>query len=740
MDAPTISPGYSIFSSGPQTVTITSGDPNATIYATTNGSIPDPLTTPAYTGPLSLSSSALVQAIAVNGSDISPVAASQIVIDSLTTNISRSGMLLWLRADVGVQLIASKVSTWKDVSGSQLDATQATAGNRPSYNANAINGLPSVVFTSSSSSYLTLPSGFADFTAGFSAFVVLKPTSVGSTARIMALGNNQSYASAILITTQSTGLTFDTKTASQQTTTVTAPPPTLNSFQLIEILENSTIGQLRTNSIQGGLNQMMNSIPNTSRSGSCIGTDVYKGSYLLNGEVAELILYDRGLTDEERQYLEIYFALRYALPSIPAPTIEPVSGVFDSPTDVSISFVDENFDLFYSLTGLPPDQYSTPYSAPFELSQTSLVQAIAIDGNGNSSNIAKQYVTFDPATAVVHQDGLLTWLRSDSGILSVSGKTFQWGDLSGNQCHASQPNATNQPDYLPGSPSVLPSISFGAGNQFQFLQFPSGFADFTEGLSFFIVIKSTDTTTFGRRIIDLGLSTGNASDVRLNEDVMGLVAFYTYDPSQVSTPIFGSSLLQNVRQLVEATTDGNAGDGTTNGTLYLNGTALVTQKMKAIPNVTRTNCFLGREASFAGSAFHGEMFEVLLYNKLLDDASRKAIEDYLLARYLTARKPPAPLLSLQGGKLSQPALLAICGSDGGVVRLTRDGSPPSAESELYSGPIKISYSQTINAINIVDGVSSDIVSASFLLDPAAFPAPDAGDTTAPATILTLPSL
>jgi hypothetical protein len=50
----------------------------------------------------------------------------------------------------------SAVATWRDLSGSGADATQATGGNQPSYIRSAINGLSAVRFTSASSQFMSL--------------------------------------------------------------------------------------------------------------------------------------------------------------------------------------------------------------------------------------------------------------------------------------------------------------------------------------------------------------------------------------------------------------------------------------------------------------------------------------------------------------------------------------------------------------------------------------------------------
>ena len=53
---------------------------------------------------------------------------------------------LWLKADDGVTLTSSAVSTWADQSGNGRDFTQSTAGYRPTNPSSVQNGLPGVLF------------------------------------------------------------------------------------------------------------------------------------------------------------------------------------------------------------------------------------------------------------------------------------------------------------------------------------------------------------------------------------------------------------------------------------------------------------------------------------------------------------------------------------------------------------------------------------------------------------------
>ncbi|MDB5356189.1 MAG: hypothetical protein JWN24_2642 [Phycisphaerales bacterium] len=70
-----------------------------------------------------------------------------------------SGLDVWLRADRGVYKDAAKsvpatmtgdlVYTWADQSGNGNDAVQSTAGNRPTFAVDAVNGFPAIAFNGS---------------------------------------------------------------------------------------------------------------------------------------------------------------------------------------------------------------------------------------------------------------------------------------------------------------------------------------------------------------------------------------------------------------------------------------------------------------------------------------------------------------------------------------------------------------------------------------------------------------
>lgn len=98
-----------------------------------------------------------------------------------------------------------------------------------------------------------------------------------------------------------------------------------------------------------------------------------------------------------------------------------------------------------------------------------------------------------------------------------------------------------------------------------------------------------------------------------------------------------------------------------------------------------------------------------------------------------------PVFSLAGQTFSAPRFVAVSIPYNGITKITRDGTTPSSMNGVtVTGPILISWSQTIKAISIVNSVSSNVVSQTYVLDAEKFRPPGSG-TTAPVINLQLPT-
>lgn len=701
--APTIDPSYEVFSTSPQAVTITA-DMGDSIYYTTDGSDPDTGST-SYSSPFNVSVTTTVKAVAYDGVNLSAITTSIVQIDSTTANLPTSGLLCWLKADNGVITSSGSVTTWIDVSGNNNDATQSNSSNRPGVNSSAVAGLPAVTFNGSSQS-LDLPSGFSDFTSGMSIFIVAKPTSAGSNNTILdLLAGSGSFNGRIVLWEPTTSqLRLELRNSSASVSDLNGTYQ-LGSYQLMEVIDDgSTTATMYIDSIQNAQNTSMYAIPNTTRATNVIGRYGY-GSAFYAGEIAEILIYNEELNSTERAYVEEYLSQRYALP-IPAPSISPENAVLASgPQSVTISHPMSAADIYYTTNGTTPTSGSTLYTGPFNISETATIKAIAVLGS-STSDVDTSYIQIDPSTAGVSRSGLLCWLKGDNGVISSGGTVSAWLDGSGNGNNATQTNSSNQPGLTASSIGGLPTITFNGSNQS--FNLASGFSDFTNGMTMFVVanpIAAGDNNT----IIDLLAGASNLNGrIVLWEPTTSQLRLELRSAAGAVSSLNGIFQMGNF-QLMEAVYDGS-----TSATMLSNSVEEAeSSSMSVVPDIARNGNVIGRYG-YGSSYFNGEISEILIYNRDLDDDERSAVEQYLNNRYQLAQY--APSMSPSNGVFDESTNVTLATQPWANIRYTLDGSTPTTSSNLYLGSLPISKSAQIKAVAVQPFGVSEITTGVVQID------------------------
>lgn len=218
------------------------------------------------------------------------------------TSIPSSGLHLWLRADAGiVPASGSQIFQWQDQSGNGRNATMATVSRQPSLVGSAINGRPVVRFFGAQSMYLdifTQPTTFSVFVAG--------KNSLASESFSMILGPGGNSPNDQLRWENGSQALFVTQNA--QTIITSSIGNTRVYHALSARYDGSTMNFYRDG----------NATSSTSFSTSAPWTIASIGSYyssnFMVGDLAEVILYDRALSEAERASVNSYLRSKYNLP------------------------------------------------------------------------------------------------------------------------------------------------------------------------------------------------------------------------------------------------------------------------------------------------------------------------------------------------------------------------------------------------------------------------------------------
>jgi hypothetical protein len=203
----------------------------------------------------------------------------------------------WYKADAGTSTTVDgeAISQWDDSSGNARHATQGTGANQATYQTNELNGLPVVRFDGSND-FFNVPDASA-LTAS-TVFIVVKidtdPPIAEEQTGLWHLGtavNATHYP-------YTDGVIYDAFGTTARKTTVD-PTPALTSFRIYGVVSAANDWRSYLDGVNlhtTGTNTV--GLPSAPRLGG------FTGTYFLDGDVAEFVLYDSALSTGDRQDVE----------------------------------------------------------------------------------------------------------------------------------------------------------------------------------------------------------------------------------------------------------------------------------------------------------------------------------------------------------------------------------------------------------------------------------------------------
>ncbi|MCL5030908.1 MAG: hypothetical protein M1480_18020 [Bacteroidetes bacterium] len=221
-------------------------------------------------------------------------------------------LMLHLTSDKGVVTSGTAVTEWDDQSGNRNNATQTTSANQPSYIQGAMNGLPVVRFNGSTSK-LILPTSAALGIQNnpYEMFIVAQSSYTAQPEFLIAGGNTEQFeyhlngaAGARFIPVQtSPGTYLDLETSG---TYADGNP------HVFEAHASSSGGGMSVDNIDGGTSATNIT---SSNSGNLLLGARSDGTYYLNGDIAEVLIYNAVLSSTDRNTVEHYLADKYGITS-----------------------------------------------------------------------------------------------------------------------------------------------------------------------------------------------------------------------------------------------------------------------------------------------------------------------------------------------------------------------------------------------------------------------------------------
>ena len=688
--APTLAGGAPVPGgySGTQSVSV-SVPAGATVYYTTDGNEPTTGSTQ-YTGPISVGSTTRLKFKAFrSGYAASPTLTASYVIDSQAV-FTKSGLLGWWRADAAVKVSGSNVSQWTDLSGSGNHADQPTSGNRPVVEEGALNGKPVLNFDPTTNSYLTVTEATSLTNPNVTLIAVAKKKSGSSvnTATIIQRHNGQGIA---LQWVGSSTMAFWVNTTGANGAIASG------TYGVIGATHNGTTGRVFVNGTQVA----------TMSVGAIAGGSApfYIGSqptpgFNLDGSLAELLIFNRAITDAERQEIEAYLYQRYNVgiqPTAAAPTLAggaPAPGGYSGTQSVSVN-VPPGTTVYYTTDGNEPTTGSTQYTGPISVGSTTRLKFKAFrSGYAASPTLTASYVI--DSQAVFTKSGLLGWWRADAAVKVSGSNVSQWTDLSGSGNHADQPTSGNRPVVEEGALNGKPVLNFDPTTN-SYLTVTEATSLTNPNVTLIAVAKKKSGSSINTATI---IQRHNGQGIALQWVGSSTMAF------SVNTTTANGAITSGTYGVIGATHNG------TTGRVFVNGTQVATMSVGAISGGS-TPMYIGAPPS-AGFNLDGSLAELLIFNRAITDAERQEIELYLYLRYGVGTQPTAAAPTVTSATVftGSQAVTMSSSMSGATIRYTTDGNDPTGSSEIYNAgsPPVLTATTTVKAKAFKSGYADSAVS------------------------------
>ncbi|MFT5499548.1 MAG: hypothetical protein ACI9TH_004964, partial [Kiritimatiellia bacterium] len=335
------------------------------------------------------------------------------------------GLALWLdAADVSTLITnGNSVTEWQDKSTTQSHVVQTDPARQPTVTPAGLNG-QSLVTLDGVDDFLAGPAVLASGDDSFTVFAVWRPHRIGVQVVFEQAGSGVGRRASMLQVNDRYG--FNGQNNDQHA----LAPVVDNTWHLsmMEISEQSFNNVRVFNNGEGFTGTIDIDVQNTGVDGIRIGSKLLNNAELLDGDVAEIIVYDRVLSPAEHDALARYLEVKYALT-----TLYPIN---DAPGEAFRSLIQQ--DVEAEMLGITPSIYlryafDAPEAARLQFAQLGMRYddgyVAYLNGVEIARRAAPELLTWDASATLLHADAqaiqpelLLESLTT--GLLQTTGNVF----------------------------------------------------------------------------------------------------------------------------------------------------------------------------------------------------------------------------------------------------------------------------------------------------------------------------
>ena len=401
------------------------------------------------------------------------------------------------------------------------------------------------------------------------------------------------------------------------------------------------------------------------------------------------------------------------------PTFSPAGGSYTSAQNVTIAVTTSGANIYYTVDGSVPTASSTLYTGPISIASTETLTAIAVASGYNNSGVASASYIINPTVATpVFSVAAGSYSTPQSvGISDASSGAMIYYTTDG-----STPTTSSTLYSAPISVSqteTINAIGVAAGLS------NSAIAS----ASYTITLLPAPTPIF---MPAAGTYT-TAQTVTISDTAPGATIYYTTDGStpSPSSSVYTTPISVTTSKSIQAiaTAPGLTASAIASAAYTINlanaatpvfsvapGTFTAPQTVSlsdATPGATIYYSTDGSTPTTASAVYSGPLTvsstETLKAIAAASGFSNSAVASATYTINLTAA---TPVFSLAPGTFTTAQTLTITdATPGATIYYTTNGTTPGTSSTVYSGPLTLSTTETVQAIAAVSGASNSAVAS-----------------------------
>jgi hypothetical protein len=392
-------------------------------------------------------------------------------------------------------------------------------------------------------------------------------------------------------------------------------------------------------------------------------------------------------------------AINLGYPQTATPSLSLASGTYSSPQSVSISDATSGATIYYTTDGSQPTSSSAIYTGPITVSSTESINALALASGYATSALATATYVIRYASPVIN---------------SASGFADSAGQL-----------ALNGSAQLSGSGILLTGpVQYEAGTAWYAT--PVNVQAFATDFTFQLSDATADGFTFA-------IQNNNATIVGASAGNLG----YGYIPNSLAVKF---DLFNNKGEGADSTglyTDGTppiipANDMSSSGINLHSGDTMLVQLTYDGTTLAMTITDTVTAASYSTSwivnipaAVNGNTAYVGFTGGTGGEAANQEILTwtYTPGSVTHGSVVAAPTFSVAPGTYTSTQTVAIMDTTAGTtIHFTTNRSTPTTSSAIYTSPITVSSTETIEAMAVASGyTNSAVATAAYTINPVAHP-------------------